>query len=393
MTILHSSQVPDFSCVTGRRVAVVGGGASALDLVLNTIEAGAAGRVEWVVRTSRHFQGSGLLRGLWPMVLAQLLWAPAVANKLLNDAVNFVMLVAHALAGTRSWLPAARLDLTTSQVVPGRGALLRQKDRLARWEGAGVARAERGRVILDDGREIPDVDLLLLGTGYAPPARPAGFERPANFAGFLPTGSARGRLYMLGEDLLDTTAASPLVAALLVDALRGADAAWAGEPAAAAAAVGESVAAADADIETGGGGGAASIAAPGAAAMTKAGGAGAGDGAGAAGGVAELPEPGCFGAGFAPAARAAIAEGRRWPAPGRLVNAMEVATATAPISRSAKPFAIWRIKMLAVYLYYRFAHRTTVFDPARVIRTGMDLDKMPRAPLGAPGAPAAPPLA
>jgi hypothetical protein len=299
--------------VEGRRVAVVGAGASALDLCMHSIAAGAAGKVEWVVRTPRHFQGCALMRTLWPMVLTQLMEGP-VANPLINLFLNVVMFLAHLCAGTLSWLPRAWFDVRYAQAVPGRGALLAAKDRLSRHVGAGVARVEAGAVHLTDGTAIRSVDLLLLGTGYDAPARPAGFDRPANFAGFLPTGDARGRLYLVGEDLLDTTAASPMVAVLNLDAFQ---------------------------------------------AVTR------GD------------APGCCGAA---AAERALGERRRWPAEGsgRLLNLLEPLIAAVPLARGAYPFYVWRLQMIAVYTYYRAVHRTTVFSTKRVIRVGMDLDKMPR---------------
>jgi len=65
-------------------------------------------------------------------------------------------------------------------------------------------------VTLTDGTIIESVDLVLLGTGYARPAHPAGVGTLDGLS--LKSCAAdehQGRLFLVGEELLDTTGAAP----------------------------------------------------------------------------------------------------------------------------------------------------------------------------------------
>jgi hypothetical protein len=213
VAIMHSSQITDFAAAaSGKRVAVVGAGASGLDLCLNSLEAGAAGPVEWILREPKFFSGCEV-RTMWPMVMLQLMLG-AFALHLLNLAVNLAVFLHHSLAGTRSWVPRAWFDMRRTQYVPGRSLLLRRRKDLSRHAGAEVSKVEGGAVHLSTGEVLHGIDTLLLGTGYAPPERPDGFEKPTNFAAFLATGpKAAGKLLLVGEDLLDATGKCPLAPA------------------------------------------------------------------------------------------------------------------------------------------------------------------------------------
>ncbi|KAI8476253.1 MAG: hypothetical protein J3K34DRAFT_516674 [Monoraphidium minutum] len=220
--VMHSSALADFGRVKGRRVAVVGAGASGLDILMGAIEAGAEGQIEWVVRTPMHFLGVQINK-MALVVPLQLLLGCALSTLLINAFLNLVMFARHAAAGTLSWLPRRLLDIRYEQPVPGRGPLLAAaaRARVTRHAGAGaeVARVEGGAVVLKSGAVLPNIDVLVLATGYSLPARPAGFEAPANFAGCLSTGAHSGRLYIPEEELLDATGSTPLAAYLLHNTL------------------------------------------------------------------------------------------------------------------------------------------------------------------------------
>jgi hypothetical protein len=310
VTVLHSSQIADLGILKGKKVAVVGAGASAIDLCMHSLQHGAEGKVEWILREPRHFSGISF-NTLWPMILVQLLYWQWLAYAALNLIVTLVVYGRHLVGGTLSWMPGRWYDVRYEQLVPGRGYLVSNKRRVSRRAGTEVSRIEGGALHLTNGDVIEGVDFLLMGTGYAPPERPAGFERPQNFAGFLPTGPHRGRLWLMGEDLLDTTAATPFVAYMLAIVYR----ALADDP----------------DI------------------LSK---------------LADAPRP----------ADGADALGRP-----RLLNAMDVFVAVAPLARVLFPWYVWRVRMLGLYLYYRLVHKTVVFFPNTVIKTGMNLDKMERA--------------
>lgn len=56
------------------------------------------------------------------------------------------------------------------------------------------------------------------------------------------------------------------------------------------------------------------------------------------------------------------------------INHMDFANHVAPTTRELYPFMIWRFRMLAVHLYYRFRHDTRMFYADRLLGTNMSLD-------------------
>jgi hypothetical protein len=213
--MVHSSQFHRWEEARGKRVVVVGGGASALDLCVNVLRTQEnddhRGQLHWVVRSPRFFSGSELLR-VWPMTILQLLCGMKVSTFILNAAINAHAMITFGRWGLRSWLPPRRFDLRDEQYVPGRSSLLRNSRRIRRHAGVGIE-AVRGRsVTLSDGTTIESVDLVLLGTGYALPTHPAGVGSLDGLS--LKSGAAdehQGRLFLVGEELLDTTGAAPAV--------------------------------------------------------------------------------------------------------------------------------------------------------------------------------------
>ncbi|KAI8463312.1 MAG: hypothetical protein J3K34DRAFT_444357 [Monoraphidium minutum] len=307
--VLHSSELRDFETVRGRRVAVVGAGPSGLDILENSIKAGAKGQLEWIVRSPRHFFGVDLNK-LAFVVPLQLLLGRWLSTVVMNAVMNLVMYARHALSGTLSWLPASPLNMRYEHPAPGRGFLLTQRRRVSRHVGKGaeVARVEGGAVVLKSGASVA-VDMLVLATGYDLPTRPTGFQHPTNFAGCIPTGWHVGRMCLPAEGLLDSTGSAPMTAYLMYNTLR---------------------------------------------VMVK--------------DPALLAHPPAHG-------MAAVGPcGRQ-----QLFNCMEPLIHMAPLMRRELPFLTWRLRMAAVYLYYRVVHRTTVFFTDSLVWTGLNLDDLPRA--------------
>lgn len=209
----HSSEVDGWADARDTTVVVVGGGASALDLCVNVLDAqreSPRGRLHWVVRTPCFFSGCDFRR-LWPLMLVQLGLGSRASIFVLNAAITLHAWLTFGRRGLRGWLPPHPFDLRTMQYIPGRTTLLRQARRLTRHAGTEIAAIRDGRVILADGTTIRDVGLVLLGTGYALPERPAGLGGGddlvvASCAG----GPHAGRLFFVGEALLDTTGSAPL---------------------------------------------------------------------------------------------------------------------------------------------------------------------------------------
>jgi hypothetical protein len=213
--IVHSSQFHRWEETRGKKVVVVGGGASALDLCVNVLRMqenhDPRGQLHWVVRSPRFFSGSDFLR-LWPMTILQLLVGMTASRFVLNAAINAHAMVTFGRWGLRSWLPQGRFDLRDDQYVPGRSSLLRNSRRICRHAGVAVEKVWERSVTLSDGTTIENVDIMLLGTGYARPARPAGVGTLTDLS--LKSCAAdehQGRLFLVGEELLDTTGTAPAV--------------------------------------------------------------------------------------------------------------------------------------------------------------------------------------
>jgi len=213
--MVHSSQIHRWEQTREKKVVVVGGGASALDLCVNVLQSqesdDAQGQLHWVVRSPKFFSGSGV-RCLWPMTILQLLLGTTASTRILNVAINALALCTFWWWGLLSWMPPRRFDLRDTQYVPGRSYLLRNSRRICRYAGVGVDTIRDRTVTLTDGTTIHDADLILLGTGYTRPAHPAGV---GNLDGlYLKTcasGEHLGRLFLVGEELLDTTGTAPAV--------------------------------------------------------------------------------------------------------------------------------------------------------------------------------------
>ena len=127
VTLLHSSEIPDFECVKGKREAVLGAGASSLDLCLKTLQAGPEGHTEWIMRERKHFLGNQHNSTL-PLLVVQLLFGP-LANTIMNLVINLMMCIKHLISGTITWLPAKPIDVRYTQPTTGRAELLESKNR------------------------------------------------------------------------------------------------------------------------------------------------------------------------------------------------------------------------------------------------------------------------
>lgn len=57
------------------------------------------------------------------------------------------------------------------------------------------------------------------------------------------------------------------------------------------------------------------------------------------------------------------------------MNHMDMLNILAEGSREFMPFLIWRPRMLAIHLYYRFRYNTRVFYADRVLGHNLSLDE------------------
>ena len=161
----HASALRSPADLAGRTVVVVGGGASAFDLLDLCIEHGAR-RVLWVHRGVRWFTPTGKPKAVAGSIrpLAKL-QASGIGIEQQNALINADLEARYAKFGLQAIRPARALDLRTDQLVPGRARMLAHFHDIERWHST-VAALEGPEVVLADGHRL-QADVVLWGTGYS----------------------------------------------------------------------------------------------------------------------------------------------------------------------------------------------------------------------------------
>ncbi|MCW5634038.1 MAG: NAD(P)/FAD-dependent oxidoreductase [Rubrivivax sp.] len=161
----HSSALHEPELLSGRHVLVVGGGASAFDLLELCFQHGAR-HVAWAYRGLRWFLPTskpkpiaGSVRGF------ARLQASGKTTAEQSAAIGGDMRERYAKFGIADIMPARPFDVEHDQLMPGRAGMLANFARIERHR-AGVERIEGGTVTLGGGHRLEHVDLLLWGTGY-----------------------------------------------------------------------------------------------------------------------------------------------------------------------------------------------------------------------------------
>jgi cation diffusion facilitator CzcD-associated flavoprotein CzcO len=160
----HSSALFDPAMLSGKKVVVVGGGASAFDLVDLSLEYAAAHifwvhrRLKWMVPTRKPKKFAGNLRELGRRhMLGQ------------SDAQESTVIDAELRAryqkyGMEELLPDAPFDLERDQLIPGRWRLITNLGQIERHRDE-IEAIDAGSVVLRSGATI-EADVVLWGTGF-----------------------------------------------------------------------------------------------------------------------------------------------------------------------------------------------------------------------------------
>ena len=162
---VHASALRDPAELRGQRVLVVGGGASAFDLIDQCLEHGAAHiawayrGLKWFVPTGKSKQIAGSVRGF------ARLQASGMSAAEQSTAIGADMRGRYAKFGIEALLPDHAFDVLHDQLIPGRPRMLANFSALQRHRGS-VAAIEGHTVTLSGGEQI-EADWLLWGTGYA----------------------------------------------------------------------------------------------------------------------------------------------------------------------------------------------------------------------------------
>ncbi len=160
----HASALHDPSMLRGRDVLVVGGGASAFDLLDQCLEHGARHiswvhrGLKWFVPTHKPKHIAGSVRGFARLQASGLSAAEQSAN------LDADMRGRYAKFGIESIMPQQPFDVLKDQLIPGRPRMLAHFKNIHRLQGSVAAISGRS-VVLTSGATV-DTDVLLWGTGY-----------------------------------------------------------------------------------------------------------------------------------------------------------------------------------------------------------------------------------
>jgi hypothetical protein len=160
----HASALHEPAALADRDVLVVGGGASAFDLIDQCIEHGAR-RIVWVYRGTRWFlpttRPKAIAGSVRPFARMQ---AQGISAAEQSARLGADMMARYARFGLRSIQPERPVDVLHDQLFPGRPRMIQHYAQLQRHRGE-VAAIDGRRVMLRDGTAL-QVDAILWGTGY-----------------------------------------------------------------------------------------------------------------------------------------------------------------------------------------------------------------------------------
>lgn len=218
----HSSALSNPAELAGQRVVVVGGGASAYDLLDLCFEHGARTVVwiyrglRWMAPTRKPKNAAGGPRDLGRMQALGL--SLEVINQLTNESLS----QRYEKLGLTEIMPERSFDFARDQMIPGRHRMINGYARIERHRGEVTA--IDGQVVrLSDGTEV-GADLLLWGTGYEADTRY--FESPvlsrtwarselAKRCGSMFLSLDAPNLFFLAPSLLESTGTVPLAYAYI----------------------------------------------------------------------------------------------------------------------------------------------------------------------------------
>lgn len=161
----HSFDLRDPEELRGKRVTVVGGGASAYDL-LDLCFTYQASSITWVYRSTKWMRPTRQVKYLGTDIrLLAKYQMLGLSTSAMNRRINDDLRARYKKAGITEIMPEGDFDIRRDQLVPGRPRMIRGFRSIERHRGE--VQSVHGKTIrLSNGEEIGS-DLLLWGTGYA----------------------------------------------------------------------------------------------------------------------------------------------------------------------------------------------------------------------------------
>ena len=223
---LHSSNVHDPSILTDQSVTIVGGSASAFDLIDLALEHKAR-EIHWVYRDLRWMVPSTLDKHARSthrtLALSQMLGSDIDG---VNAATNQMLQSKYAYFKLEEIMPDYAFDIRQHSIVPGRPGLVQNFDALHRHPGQ-ISRLEgkTAHIALKEGGTTSfETDLVLFGTGYQFDLDYLGLDKlsTVNTSADLRTQCCRliastdyPNLFFLGATLLDGNGTTPWATAVI----------------------------------------------------------------------------------------------------------------------------------------------------------------------------------
>ncbi|WP_321927548.1 NAD(P)-binding domain-containing protein [Paraburkholderia guartelaensis] len=161
----HSFELRNPDELRGKRVTVVGGGASAYDL-LDLCFTYQASSIAWIYRSTKWMRPTRQVKYLGTDVrLLAKYQMLGLSTSTINRRINEDLRARYKKAGITEIMPEGDFDIRHDQLIPGRPRMIQGFRSIERHRGE-VLSAQGKTIRLSNGEEI-ETDLLLWGTGYA----------------------------------------------------------------------------------------------------------------------------------------------------------------------------------------------------------------------------------
>ncbi len=220
---LHSSQLLQPEELADRTVTVVGGGASAYDMIELALTNG-ADSVHWLYRHARWFLPTRRSKQrAWPN-LRELALSQTILRspKAVSSFMWWQLRVLYRLFGLTDIQPTERFDFRKHQLIPARSSMLKHFDRIVRHRGE-IGRIRGREIELADNAEDFETDVILWATGYRMNLRYLGLPELEGIdkadellprLGSLVRSVDYPELFFIGMSLTESTSSMPFIAAV-----------------------------------------------------------------------------------------------------------------------------------------------------------------------------------
>ncbi len=163
---MHSSEIKQPEDLANKRIAVVGSGASALDLLDLAIGNGAK-NVHWIYRNTRWFFPSYKSKQKNPLCSLRILSVMQTLMKSpekVSETTQKILQMKYKQFKVKSIQPNYNIDMKKHQLFPGRPLMTRNINAIARHQSE-IDHIEGHEITLRNKERI-ETDMILWGTGY-----------------------------------------------------------------------------------------------------------------------------------------------------------------------------------------------------------------------------------